>query len=46
MSRGIEGRISKLEQFSEPDGPFVVLPLPCKTVDEWIAMHAPKGATH
>ena len=63
MSRSIEGRISKLEQFSKPEhkyvfhvsdpptleeeeaianaaGPIVIVP--CKTVGEWIAKHAPK----
>ena len=67
MSRSIDGRISKLEQFSKPEhkyvfhvsdpptleeeeaianaaGPIVIVPLPCKTVEEWIAKHAPKEA--
>ena len=68
MSRSIEGRISKLEQFrSKPEhkyvfhlsdpptleeeeaianaaGPIVIVPLPCKTVEEWIAKYAPKVA--
>jgi hypothetical protein len=67
MSRSIEGRISKLEQFSKPEhkcvfhlsdpptleeeeaianaaGPIVIVPLLCKTVEEWIAKYAPKVA--
>ena len=67
MTRNLEGRIYKLEQFRNParkyvihvsnpptaeenaeienaTGPVIIVPHPCKTVEEWIAIYAPKGA--
>jgi hypothetical protein len=65
MTRNLESRIAKLEQFSKPprryvfhvsdpptkeedaaiagaSGPIVIVPHPCKTVEEWIAKHSPR----
>ena len=67
MTRNLEGRLAKLEQFRNPPrkyvihvsdpptaaeqleianatGPIAIVPHPCKTVEEWIAIHAPKVA--
>lgn len=32
------------EAIAKAVGPIIIVPHPCKTVDEWIAKHAPRGA--